>query len=303
MTRQRMMMGEKEIRVDGRLLRIGQLEGDGYEFLEAPEPFVKRLRESGPRIDLFTFMQRLPNTTPLYSYPMEWDNFAALPITTYDYWLMKQIGFKARNKAKQAQKKGVVVREVPFGEELVRGIWQVYNECPVRQGRRFWHYGKDFETVYREEATFLDRSIFVGAFLGEQMIGFIKLVADETWTQAGLMNIVSMISHRDKAPTNALIAHAVRVCAERHISYLVYAQFVYGSKEHSSIADFKERNGFQRIDVPRYYIPFTPLGWAALRCKFHKRMVDRVPEPILARLRDLRASWYARKFRSAAEAS
>ncbi len=39
-------------------------------------------------------------------------------------------------------------------------------------------------------ATFLDRSIFVGAYLKEEMIGFIKLVTDETNTQAGLMQIV-----------------------------------------------------------------------------------------------------------------
>jgi len=54
---------------------------------------------------------------------------------------------------------------VPFDETLVRGIWEVYNESPVRQGKPNTHYGKDIETVYKEEATFLDHSIFIGAFL------------------------------------------------------------------------------------------------------------------------------------------
>ena len=64
------------------------------------------------RVDLFTFLQKLSNTKPDFAYPMEMDNFAAIPISTFENWWTKQIGFKARNKAKQAEKKGVVLREV-----------------------------------------------------------------------------------------------------------------------------------------------------------------------------------------------
>src|SRR3984893_14383091 len=213
----------QQISIQGRLLRIARLDADKYQFLDDPEALLNRLRTFGTRIDLFTFMQRLPETMPKYDYPMERDNLAAVTVTTFDHWWKHQIGFKARNKARQAAKKGVIVREVPFNETLVKGIWEVYNECPVRQGRRFSHYGKDIDTVYREEATFLDSSIFIGAYLDETLIGFIKLVHDQTRTQAGLMNIISMIRHRDKAPTNALVAQAVRSCANRGISYLVYS--------------------------------------------------------------------------------
>jgi len=116
------------------------------------------------------------------------------------------------------------------------------------------------------------------------------------------MHIISMVQHRDKAPTNALIAHAVRACAERNIQYLVYSNFAYGRKEHDSLADFKERNGFQRIELPRYYVPLTALGRLALRFGWHRRMVERVPEPVMARLRALRASIYSRRFHVAKEA-
>jgi len=292
----------KDIEVRGRLLRIGSPVGDGYHFLENPEPTLESLRKSGTGIDLFTFMQKVNETKPKYGYPMEWDNFAALSITTFEDWWTKQLGFKARNKAKQAEKKGVVIREVPFDDTLVKGIWEVYNECPVRQGRSFSHYGKDIETVYREEATFLDSSIFIGAYIGESLIGFIKLVHDESKTQAGMMNIVSMIRHRDKSPTNALVAQAVRSCAERKISNLVYSNFIYGKKRPDSIADFKERNAFQRVDVPRYYVPLTVFGAVAFRLGFHGRFVDRFPEPVVAKLRDLRNAWYNRKVESAVEA-
>ena len=298
-----MKVCDKEIEVRGRLLRIGSLMGDGYHFLEHPELVIENLRKCGTRIDLFTFMQRLPETTPKYRFPMEWDNFAALPVTTFDHWWGQQIGFKARNKAKQAEKKGVAIREVPFDDNLVKGIWKVYNECSVRQGRPFAHYGKDIETVYREEATFLDSSIFIGAFLGESLIGFVKLVHDETRTQAGLMNIVSMIRHRDKAPTNALLAQAVRSCAERRIPYLVYSSFAYGNKLQDTISDFKERNAFQRMDVPRYYVPLSRLGSAAFSLGLHKRLIDRIPEPVLEKLRGLRNAWYNRKQSTIIEAS
>jgi hypothetical protein len=293
----------KEIRVDGRFLRIARLDADKYHFVEDPETVIEAIRNSGVRVDLFTFVQKLPDTTPNYDYPMEWDNFAALTIRSFDDWWTKRLGFKARNKAKQAEKKGIVVREVPFDNELVKGIWQIYNECPVRQGRKFAHYGKDLETVRREEATYLESSQFIGAFDGDKLIGFIKLVADETGTQAGLMNILSMIEYRDKAPTNALVAHAVRYCASRSIPYLVYSSFAYGKKENSSISDFKERNGFQRIDVPRYYVPLTSLGRAAFRLRLHRRMVDHFPEPVVAKIRDLRDAWYNRKLQAGTEAS
>jgi hypothetical protein len=292
-----------QISVQGQLLRIARLEADKYQFLDDPDAVFEGLRTSGTRIDLFTFMQRLPETVPKYDYPMEWDNLAAVTVTTFEHWWNKQLGFKARNKARQAAKKGVVIREVPFDEILVKGIWEVYNECPVRQGRRFSHYGKDNDTVYREAATFLDSSIFIGAYLGETLIGFIKLVHDQTRTQAGLMNIISMIRHRDKAPTNALVAQAVRSCAERGISYLVYSKFFYGSNKRDTVSDFKQRNAFQRIDLPRYYVPMTALGSAAFQVGLHKRFADRVPEPVLAKLRELRNSWYSRKPASIGEAS
>jgi hypothetical protein len=293
----------KEIRITGRLLRKANLEADGYQFVDDPETVQDGLRRCGTRIDLFTFMQRLPETSPKYDYPKEWDNFAALPISTFDHWWNEQIGFKARNKAKQAEKKGIVVREVPFDDTLVKGIWEIYNESPIRQGAPNKHYGKDIETVHREEATFLESSIFIGAFLSDSLIGFIKLVHDETRTQAGLMNIVSMVGHRDKAPTNALVAQAVRACADRGISYLVYSRFAYGRKEHSSLTDFKERNGFQRIDVPRYYVPLTRTGGLAVRLGLYKRLADHVPEPVLAKLRELRSAWYSRKFSAAPKTS
>ncbi|HTW23735.1 MAG TPA: hypothetical protein VMD78_09050 [Candidatus Baltobacteraceae bacterium] len=293
----------KEIRIDGLLCRIARLDADKYEFLEDPEPTLDALRKSGTRIDLFTFLQRPTETEPKYKYPMEWDNLAVLPVSTFDEWWNKQIGFKARNKAKQALKKGVTLREVPFDEDLVRGIWEIYNETPIRQGRRFPHYGKSLDAVRKMSATYLNSSIFIGAFVETKLIGFIKLTTDDERTQAGLMHIVSLIEHRDKAPTNALVAQAVRSCAERNISHLVYSHFSYGKKETSSLSDFKERNGFKRVDLPRYYVPLSPVGSLAFRLGLHRQWVDFIPAPVLAKARGMRDSWNNRRFSAHAQES
>jgi hypothetical protein len=285
----------KDLKIEGRLVRIACLAAERYEFLEEPEAALMALRESKTRIDLFTFTPQLPHTLPSYDYAMEWDNVAALPVSTFDHWWNRQIDGKTRNMVRRAEKKGVVVREVPFDDALVNGIWKIYNECPVRQGRLFPHYGNSVEKVRRMSATFPENSIFIGAFLDEKLIGFVKLTTDEARSQAAVMHIISLVGQRDKAPTNALIAQAVRSCEERGIPYLVYSRFAYGKKQRDSLTDFKESNGFRRVDVPRYYVPLTRVGGLAFRLGLHHRLLDHIPESIRAWLRDRRSAWYSRK--------
>jgi hypothetical protein len=291
-----MQAGGRDIVVSGKAIRIGRIDGDSYRFIEDPEPIITELQASGRRVDLFTFLQRLPDTSPRYRYPMEWDNVAAVEVKSFDQWWNEQLGFKARNKAKQAEKKGVVLCEIPFSEPLVQGIWEIYNESPIRQGRKFFNYGKTLDTVRREAGTFLDCSIFIGAFFQDKLIGFTKLTMDETGTQAGLMHIISMLQHRDKASTNALVAHAVRACSQRGIRYLVYSHFAYGNKTHDTLSDFKERNGFRRIDLPRYYIPLNPVGHVARHLGLHLSLHHHLPEGLIATFRKYRAVWYDRRY-------
>jgi len=286
----------KEIRIRGKLIRIGFLDGEGYQFLEDPEAALDHLRNSSTSIDLFTFVQKLSETSPKYSYHMEWDNMAVLRVSSFENWMTQQINFKVRNKVRKAAKNGIVVREIPFNDALIQGISAIYNESPIRQGRKFPHYGKEFESLRRMKATFLDRSVFIGAFLEDSLIGFIKLVANEDWSQAGLLHILSMIRHRDKAPTNALIAQAVRSCADRGIPNLWYANLSYGKKHKDSLADFKLQNGFHKVEVPRYYVPLTLTGRMALRLGLHHEIIDQVPEPVAAAYRKIRSFWNAKRF-------
>ena len=285
----------KEILINGSLIRIASLDAEGYQFLEDPEAALRILRESGERIDLFTFIQKLSDATTRYTHTTEWDNLAALPISTFDEWMTQQVDFKVRNKIRKASKVGVVVREVPLDDALLRGIHAIYNESPTRQGKAFWHYGKDLNAVRKMMEAFLDRTIFLGAFYEGSLIGFVQLVTDEDRSQAGLMQILAMIQHRDKAPTNALIAQAVRSCADRGISFLWYANMSYGKKQADSLAEFKRHNGFKKIAVPRYYVPLTVVGRMALRMGLHHSMAERIPEPVAAIYRRIRGLWYSRR--------
>ena len=285
-----------DIKVQGRLLRVALLDADKYDFIGDPEPILAGLRQCGARIDLFTFMQRITEPKPKFSYPMELDNLAVLPVSTFDHWWNHQIRSYPRNRARQAEKKGVILREIPFSPELVKGIWEIYNETPVRQGKKFPHYGKDLNAIYRDMSTYLDSSFFIGAFLGDRLIGFAKLTTDEQRTQANLMHLLSLVEHKEKAPTNAIIAHSVRACAERHIPHLVYQNFIYGKKGIDSLSRFKEVNGFERVDLPRYYVPLTPMGSFGLRLGLHHKLTDHLPASMLAKAREIRDSLYSKKF-------
>lgn len=290
-----MKVGNKDIKIDGRAVRIARIDGEKYESMQDPTPLIEGLKKSGTRVDLFTFLQKLPDSAPKYTYPMEWDNLAVLPVSTFEHWWDHQIRSYPRNRARQAEKRGVTLREVPFDDALLNGICGIYNECPVRQGKRFPHYGMTLDKARGYAGTFLNRSIWIGAFVGDTMIGFIKLVTDEDRTLACLVHILSMVQHKDKAPTNALIAQAVRSCADRGIAYLVYESFSYGKKQTDSLSHFKEVNGFGRVDLPRYYVPLTAVGSLALRLGLHRRLADQIPESVAAKLRALRKTFYSRR--------
>jgi len=289
----------KGIRVAGRIVRIARLDGEKYVFPDDPAALCEDLRRTRTRIDLFTFLRPLAEITAKYPFYAESDNLAVLPISTFDHWWNNQLRSYPRNRARQAGKRGVVLREVPVNEDLFKGICEIYNETPVRQGKAFPHYGMTPEQARKYASTFPDQSVWIGAFLGGQMIGFVKLVIDASGSQACMVHILSMIRHKDKAPTNALIAQAVKSCADRAIPNLVYEHFSYGKKMGDSLSHFKEVNGFQRVELPRYYIPLNSVGSLALQLRLHRRIVDHFPEPLVTKLREVRTSWYNRRFRLA----
>jgi hypothetical protein len=161
----------------------------------------------------------------------------------------------------------------------------IFNETPIRQGRRFLHYGKDFETVKREFSRFLFREEIFGAYLGEELVGFIMV--GDAGKYACLGQIISKIAYRDLAPTNALLAKVIERCAEKGFPYLVYAYWL-----DDSLGDFKRSNGFQRFDLPRYFVPLTRKGKLALELGLHRGWKEALPKQLKKALKKLRKGWY-----------
>jgi hypothetical protein len=289
-----MLVDGINISTSGKIIRIARVSAEGYEFIDDPPSFISEIKKNNIKADIFTFTQKLPDTNPIYRFYMEWDNVAALPITNFEHWWTKQLNDKTRNMIRRAEKKRVVVKVVDFDDEFARGITNIYNESPIRQGKPFWHYGKDFETVKKENATFLERSYFLGAYFEGEMIGFVKLVYEKNF--ASMMQIISMVKYRDKAPTNALVAKAVEICANNHIPYLVYAKFsAHNMKKRDALSDFKYHNRFMKIDIPRYYVPLTKKGDIAIMLKLHRDISQIFPEDVIIIMKNIRRKWYERR--------
>jgi len=276
--------------IRGNLVRVAVIEGENFTFPRNP---LLALDQVTRRADVFTFVQNPTHSSPVeYDYHEEPENLAILPITSFDTWFHRQIESKVRNRVRKAEKEGVEVREIPFDEELVAGIYDIYNETPIRQGRRFPHYGITREGVRAYAGTFPTRSIFVGAFYEGRLIGFLKMVTDFSGHYACILHILSKMAHRDQAPTNALMAQAVRSCAERGIAQLAYDHYTYGNKRMDGLVEFKRNNGFHQLDLKRYYVPLTTLGHAYVGMGLHRKLACLAPEPLLRGLRSVRSGWW-----------
>jgi hypothetical protein len=311
-------VGETEIRVKGRSVRVPSACIDGrtvlstgnwlkiailqdeelieYETVANPDSFVSQLKDSGLDADIFTFGQKMPDATPRYPYHLEWDNFAIIPITTYAEWFEKRTESSVRRAVRKAAKQGIVVKVAEFDDEFVRGIVGINNETPIRQGREFWHFQKSFEAVKDENSTYPGRNEFLGAHYQDELIGFMRIIY--AGKVASVVQLLSMMKHYDKRPANAMIAKAVEVCEQKGISYLMYCNYVYNDPS-SSLTEFKRRNGFEQMVLPRYYIPLTLKGKIAIRLGLHRGLVHRIPKPIIRRLLQIRTSWYERRSKAA----
>ena len=245
-----------------------------------------RLSGGERKPDIFQFAQDFTDAKPRFDYPMEWDNAAAAATRSYDDW-WNRLPQETRKNVRRAARRGVLVRLAKFDDELVKGIKAIYDETPFRQGKRFWHFGKDLEKVKRENSTYLERSEFIGAYYKDELIGFVKLVYVSG--AARIMQILSKNSHYDKRPMNALIAKAVELCQERGVSHLVYSQFTFGHKKDSQLTEFKRRNGFEELLFPRYYVPLTFKGQIAIRINLHRGRFGMLPPRFLNLLLTLRS--------------
>ena len=244
-----------------------------YKNINPTDDFLFKLETRGS--DIFTFIER-KWCCPISNPPSTWvktdDNIGLLEIKDYETW-WNAIGKKTRNMVRKAEKDGVKVSVVAQSDKLAEGIWKIYNETPIRQGRAFPHYGESFELVaanmYAEK-----NSTFIGAYIEEELVGFIQILHGDNI--AILSNILSMQKHWDKSVNNALLAKAVEFCAVKGERWLMYGRI----GNHPSLDKFKDNNGFVKYPITRYYVPITGKGKLAIKLGLHRELKDALPDSI-----------------------
>ena len=114
------------------------------------------MARAAARADIFSFVQPVWDCHPRYPYHLEWDEKAVLQFETYESWWKSQLKDKTRNMVRKAAKKGIEIRVCECDEKFLRGIKEIYDESPVRQGKPFKHYGKDLATLRDAHLTFAE---------------------------------------------------------------------------------------------------------------------------------------------------
>lgn len=280
----------------GQRLKIAKLRGEEMKEreLEDPELYIAVLTNDKDRLlqaDIFTFTQKLPATQPRYSYPMEWESVAAIPLVSFKKW-WEGLPQETRKNVRRSQKRGVVITVRELDANVVEGIRAVNDDSPLRQGVKNAYYGLTSEDTWKRYGEFNGRCDFICAYSGEEMIGFLHLVYRED--VAAILNLTVKSSHFDKRPANALVARAVEICEGRGISHISYGLYNYGNKRDSSLREFKIRNGFKEILIPRYFVPITPWGRVCMKASLHRGLIGILPHSVISAGVRARALWFKR---------
>jgi hypothetical protein len=278
----------------GKWLRTARVRSEEMmeSGLENPELYLKKLKDGGNRVikaDIFTFTQKVPATRPSYPYPMEWESVAAIRLVSFKEW-WENLPQETRKNVRRSMKRGVEVRIKDFDDELIRGVREVNDDSPLRQGMPNAYYGKSAEETRKLYGEFVGRSDFICAYFGDELIGFLHLVY--RGEVASILNLTTKPSHYDKRAANALVAKAAEVCESKDVSYITYGLFNYGNKGDNPLREFKVRNGFREILVPRFFVPLTRWGKLCMRAKLHRGLVGILPHSVITTGLGVRALWY-----------
>ena len=253
-----------------------RIASDAKEYEKSVNPsggFLETLAAKG--VDLFTFIERkwcCPVTNPPKLWLTAPDNIALLEIKSYGEWL-NRIGKKTRNMIRKAEKNGVETRVAEPDNKLAKGIWRTYNESPIRQERRFPHYGTPLQDVQKSVFS-ANNSTYIGAYFQQEFIGFIQLVHGDNLTI--ISQILSRQDYWDRAVNNALIAKAVEVCASKAVKWLMYGRM----GNHPTLDNFKLNNGCVKYELTRFYVPLSTKGGIAARLGLHRELKDVLPQSV-----------------------
>lgn len=289
-----LQVGNTEVVTTGGLLKIARVRGEEMMEQELNDPTVycsalTHQPQQAPKADIFTFTQKLPNTSPRYFHYMEWESIAAIKLHSFARW-WQGLPQETRKNVRRSIKRGVSTRVAPFDDYLIEAIRNVNDDTSVRQGTLNAYYAQSTKDTRRRYSEFLGRCDFICAYAGHEIIGFVHLVY--CGDIAAILNLTVKPTQSDKRPANALVAAAVEQCVARKISYVTYGLYNYGNKHDSPLRTFKIRNGFTEILVPRYFVPLTAWGRVCITAKLHRGLVGILPHFTIVALVRTRTLWY-----------
>ena len=172
-----------------------------------------------------TFVQRtFLRLGERYSFPSINESVSLLRINSFDNWWRLQIRSEERNRIKRAERKGIVVRLAEIDENFISSSQKIYNETPIRQGRRYTGYGLSLKAV-SEKFSNLKQSDVFGAYYRDELVGLLWMVYGNSVVR--IRSFVSLVQHRDKSPNNALMAEGVRRSFEKGFRFIVYEKMGY----------------------------------------------------------------------------
>jgi hypothetical protein len=203
----------------------------------------------------------------------EMETIGLLRTSPHESWF-RSLGKTTRGDIRRSERRGILVKDVQVDDRFLRDAQLIYNETPVRQGRRYTRYGVSIEDLRKDFLDFESQE-FLGAYDDTQLIGLFWMMPGDRVAQ--IRALIHLISKRNKLPTSALIDAAVRKCSERGIQFLVYPT-TYGLQP--GLDSFRLRMKFFPFAVPRHYVPLTRRGSIAIRLHVHKPIQYVIPRNI-----------------------
>jgi hypothetical protein len=237
------------------------------------EEFLNKLKDRS--IDVFTLVERkwcCPLNVDGKGWAKTKKDIGILKVPPYDNWL-QTVGKKTRNMIRKAEKSGIKTEVTELNEQIVKGIWNIYNETPIRQGRAFPHYGLTLQEVDGNSHA-AKNCTWITSYLEGEVVGFIQLMHGDN--VAVIAQILSLQKYWDRAINNALVAKTVEFCASKQVPWIIYG----GMGNHPSLDKFKESNCFSKMTLTRYYVPLTFRGKITTSFGLYKNKKDLVPNSL-----------------------
>lgn len=229
--------------------------------IEPHKELLNALTRKG--VDLFTFIERSflgaskGNELGLFS---NLETIGLLRMKCFDEWF-KSITHRARQLTRKGQRMGLKVGVVDINEDFLRSAFRIYNETPIRQGRKYSGFGLSM-TDLRTKFSKMDDSEVIGAYFNNELVGLMWVGYGDR--VATVNSFLSLISCRDKYyPNYALLAETVKRSCEKGYKFLTYGNMGY----NPGLDFFKKTNGFKIFAAPRYYVPLSAKGQLAIKLK------------------------------------